>query len=474
MMTMKKTLLFIAVLLGLASTECAALVTRDISLENWGWSYQATTSYSDGVMTITVNGEYGQGATGWENPYLDWSKYSKMSVVIDSYNNDWGEIAVLTGTLKEGSTWEYIAAGKATFGTITSSTTIDVDLDATLASSVRSIYIKGKAPNDEIKVSRIYLTRAYDYETTGTALEYDQYGNVAASLFEGMPDETKVVFTYTLTMNDPYDIASYQGWGIGKIHGAGDNDILVTEIKSKSAGDVDVVLTKGDLNAALADKNTEYNYYAVNFSVWNLSGGENSVYGTTVRKSVKAYKPVFYKTIGVNGYSTFSADVAVSVPDGTEAYYATVNGEKTAVTLTKITDGIIPANTGVILKGTANADIVLTGVVTANTVVSDLSAVTDDLTLTDGDYVLYNNGTSVEFRKATGTIAANKAYIPATAVADAPSLSVIFGDDETTSIATPKTTVTTNDRIYNLSGQEVKVLQRGGIYIKNGKKIIVK
>ena len=471
-MTMKKTLLFIAVLLGLASTECAALVTRDISLENWGWSYQATTSYSSGVMTITLSGENGQGATGWD-PYLDWSKYSKMSVVIDSYNNDWGEIAVLTGTLKPNSDWDYVEVGEVSFGMISSQTTIDVPLDATLASGVRSIYIKGKASGDVIKVSRIYLTRAYDYEETGTMLTYDEWGNVTASQFEGMPDETKVVFTYTMTMNGTYDIADYQGWGIGQIHSAGDNNILVTEIKSTSAGDVDVVLTKGDLNAALADKNTQYDYYAVNFSLWDLGGGENPVYGTTARKSVKAYKPVFKKTIGVNGYSTFSADIAVSVPDGTEAYYATVNEAKTAVTLTKIADGIIPANTGVILKGTANAAIELTGVVTDNTVTSALNAVVDDLMLADGDYVLYNNGTSVEFRKATGTIAANKAYLPATAVAGAPALSVVFGDDETTSIATPKTTVVTDDQYYDLSGRRI-ALPTKGIYIKNGKKFIVK
>ena len=93
---------------------------------------------------------------------------------------------------------------------------------------------------------------------------------------------------------------------------------------------------------------------------------------------------------------------------------------------------------------------------------------------TTNKYVLYDNNGTPEFRPITANsyLDAYKCYLTTTATA--PALSVVFGDDETTSIATPKTTVTTDDRIYNLSGQEVKELQRGGIYIRNGKKFIVK
>lgn len=134
----------------------------DVPLNDWGWSYLATTDYADGVMTITLTGDYGQASNGW-SPSLDWSKYSKMSVVFESTNNTWGQVAVLTSQLKEGSDWDYIAVGVQDFNAITSQTTVDVTLNPTLASDVRSIYIKGKNVGDTYKVSRIYLTEAVEY-----------------------------------------------------------------------------------------------------------------------------------------------------------------------------------------------------------------------------------------------------------------------------------------------------------------------
>lgn len=80
-----------------------------------------------------------------------------------------------------------------------------------------------------------------------------------------------------------------------------------------------------------------------------------------------------------------------------------------------------------------------------------------------------------EFRKTTsGTLAANKAYLK---IANGISsrLGIVFGDDnETTGISTVSESIQqTNDRIYNLSGQEVKGVKKG-LYIKNGKKYMVK
>ena len=55
-------------------------------------------------------------------------------------------------------------------------------------------------------------------------------------------------------------------------------------------------------------------------------------------------------TIGKGGYSTFVSESNMAVPAGVTAYYATAANDD-AVALEEITDGVIPAGAGVVLKG---------------------------------------------------------------------------------------------------------------------------
>ena len=53
---------------------------------------------------------------------------------------------------------------------------------------------------------------------------------------------------------------------------------------------------------------------------------------------------------------------------------------------------------------------------------------------------------------------------------------MVIGDDETTGIqeASPKSSPEGKDLIYNLQGQKVTSIQKGQIYIVNGKKYVAK
>ena len=188
------------------------------------------------------------------------------------------------------------------------------------------------------------------------------------------------------------------------------------------------------------------------------------------------YHPVTSFKIGSIGMATFCADVPVSVPEGIEAYTATVNGEKNAIILTKIESGEIPANTGVIIKGNEGSVVEFTALSSApSDVTTDLVGVTTAKTMTAGDYVLFNNSGTAEFRKVTATeLAANKAYLPSTQVGQARALRIVFGGDitEINSVEEKKPVTINNDVIYNLNGQVVTNPSKG-IYIKNGKKFIV-
>ena len=189
-------------------------------------------------------------------------------------------------------------------------------------------------------------------------------------------------------------------------------------------------------------------------------------------------------TITSAGYSTFSAAYAVdfSAAEGLTAYTATVSDNK--VVMTPIENGIVPANTGVILKG-AEGD--YTGVITTTEAVienNDLVAATEEiaeLATTDGtynNYILNIVDGKVGFYQAAGNkVAAGKAYlqVPVETVAGAKALTIVWNDGETTGIKDNYEfgIMNSDAATFDLSGRKVANPAKG-LYIKNGKKFIVK
>ena len=103
------------------------------------------------------------------------------------------------------------------------------------------------------------------------------------------------------------------------------------------------------------------------------------------------------------------------------------------------------------------------------------NATSGSLTFESAALIDNDGATVAEFRKtSSGTLAANKAYLKISSSSGAPSLSISFdGMGNTTGISNVQKTVVEDDRIYNLNGQEVKNAGKG-IFIKNGKKYIIK
>lgn len=170
--------------------------------------------------------------------------------------------------------------------------------------------------------------------------------------------------------------------------------------------------------------------------------------------------------IGSTGYATFSSKLAVDFSDAAVTVYtAKVNGSKAE--LTEVESKKVPANTGVILKGSDT----VTGAVIAEADAltdNDLIAATSDVTTT-GIYILVPDGESVKFTTMTsGTLKAGKAYLPA--ASSARELNLVFG--EATGISEMKN-ANTSAEVYDLNGMRVAQPTKG-LYIQNGKKMIVK
>ncbi|MBR1547121.1 MAG: hypothetical protein IJ637_00125 [Prevotella sp.] len=187
-------------------------------------------------------------------------------------------------------------------------------------------------------------------------------------------------------------------------------------------------------------------------------------------------------TIGATGYSTFSSPVPLdfSGVSGLTAYVAkSVAGGN--VTLSSVTTA--PANTGLVLAGTAGETYNIPVTASAETPASNLlvgcivnTAVAADATSKFNNYVLVNEGGTAKFQSLVdngATVTGGKAFLRNGAYSvGARSLNIVF-DDETTAIQTAQSETVTANGYYNLSGQRIS-LPTKGFYIVNGKKVIVK
>lgn len=187
-------------------------------------------------------------------------------------------------------------------------------------------------------------------------------------------------------------------------------------------------------------------------------------------------------TIASSGYSTIASAYALdcaNLPSGLTAYQVTATSAS-SVTLTEVTEAVA-AGTGLILAGTASTAYDIPVVASGSNISSTnkLKAAVTATTLDDGTFYVLKGGKFCKVEgaadEAARTVPAGKAYLLASDIpAPARELSFVF-DDTTTSINEELSVKNEESAtaIYNLSGQRVAQPQKG-LYIMNGKKVIVK
>ncbi len=191
------------------------------------------------------------------------------------------------------------------------------------------------------------------------------------------------------------------------------------------------------------------------------------------------------KVISINGaksgdyyYATFSCKYNVAIPSGVKAYYASTIGDD-KVTMAAFSDGIRSTEGAFLRLPDASGTYTFTPAVSTDNPSTNVLVPGTTSGLVAGDYVFAKQNNAVGFYKITNALVTDmtgKAYIAA-ALAPAPALNIEFEDGETTGIyrieANEFQQNSSNGQMYDLQGRRVAEPSKG-IYIMNGKKVIIK
>lgn len=188
--------------------------------------------------------------------------------------------------------------------------------------------------------------------------------------------------------------------------------------------------------------------------------------------------------IDANDYTTLCLPFNVKLPENSavKAYYAS-QAAGNVLKLTEISDGIIPANQGVILQNTnksevANINLTITPEETTTLTGNQLRGVTAKREgyTPKQNYVLAVGNKGIGFYKANFTaIPANKAYLPSENITNAQGVMMAFSfGDEVTGIDNVNAAAPAAKKYYDLQGRRVLYPAKGIFVTEDGQKVLFK
>ncbi|WP_337364265.1 hypothetical protein [Prevotellamassilia timonensis] len=180
-------------------------------------------------------------------------------------------------------------------------------------------------------------------------------------------------------------------------------------------------------------------------------------------------------TSNIANVATFSASSPVTFSSDATAYIA-INSDNKQVTLSPL-NGALAAGKGAIVSKATTGDIYAYVSTETTDSRNNLLVGSGDATkeLTDGNYYIFNkkdnDAVFSPLNNTSTTLAANKAALK-TATTGGQALTLDFGS--VTGINTTTTAMPATNATFDLSGRKVSGKLPAGLYIKNGKKLLIK
>ena len=405
-----------------------------------------------------------------------------LSALQTTYNNKANfanaEIGEALGQYSEGNIEAIVAAEAAAKAIVNAS----VAVQATM--SVQDINAAATSLNESVATLKINLPEAGCYYriqgACAAAAGYENYYITGHTNEDGGRIAlTKDADASTIYYFDGTNLIAYES---GLVIGLNNAHWTFASIDDNSNPASTIVFaqsprTAGTYTVKSADRYFHYYYYSANNTVQvnrcqNDDCKEHDWYLEQVTEL-----PV---SITAAQYATFYAPVAVEVAEGVTAHTVTVDGEWAVLSEESLK--VIPANTGVVLVGAENsysfaittADAFEGENCMAGTIAKSLVAKENAEC-----YVLANGENGVGLYSAAkgedATVfynAGHKAYLAVEGAAGVQSYSFRFGG-ATTAIENVVVENASNV-IFDLTGRKIEAIAAPGIYVVNGKKVLVK
>ena len=284
------------------------------------------------------------------------------------------------------------------------------------------------------------------------------------------------------------------GWyfnvGDGYLYAASSSkNYLRTEVDADDNAKATISIENGNATIQFQGTNTR------NLLKFNPNNG-SPIFSCYAETSTAGSLPQIYRKVkdvaetvtvefGAAGYATrYYENKNLKIPEGVTAYTATVDG--TSITLNEIKTGYIPAKTAVVLKGTAEQpyDFAVVAEATELTVDNDLQGCETQTTISEEGYKYYvlstKEGKNPGFYYAVEggasvNCAANRAYLAVLSSTSTGAKGYPFEDDATGIEGLNVNDNMNANKVYDLQGRRMNVNNMPkGIYIVNGKKVVIK
>lgn len=283
------------------------------------------------------------------------------------------------------------------------------------------------------------------------------YGNTDGKSTASITTKEKVSHPYSFTCYISKETSNTTScnWKIQ----VSENGSVWTDVATKSASSMD----KEEWELFSADLTSYSNVYV------RLSYGSNTAKRAVDDIVLTTCEPI---TISSAGWATYCSSAPLDFTNVTTLTAYTASKDGNVVKFNKVT-GKVPANEGLLVRGeSASVPVCASAEAVQNLLVGVTAEKVKDANTV---FVLMKGSKGIGFYKNTNdfTLRANSAYLPAEDVEGSTARAFIALDDETTGIADVKAVKEDAEGMFDLQGRKIAKPTKG-LYIVNGKKVVVK